>query len=246
MKIFFVQHGLKNYGGHFLHHTRAWRNAVLAAGFEWRGLGNQSLPPSLATALSVVPLFPHVPHAEIDPDPLSREITDLLYLSEQFASALSLVTDIGAEDLVVVDFASDREMYGVARWLRQMPSERRPRVAFIVHIPDANWTTDADRRDLSGRIAHWRFAINQLRASVPTSRMFVGAIDSRLAGFLSTILGIKALVTPLISMFEADLATAPLAPQHDLLLAGGWRSEKGANIVSDILMGQPPARRRSC
>lgn len=237
MKVFFVQHGLKNYSGHYLLATRAWRNAVLSAGLEWRGYAHQALPVSLATALDVVPLFPYVPYLDVDPDPLSREITDLLYLSEQFANALSLLTDAGPEDLVVVDFASEREIYGMARWVRQLPADRRPKVAFLVHIPDANWTTDADRRDLTGRIAHWRFSINQLRASLPVSNIFVAAIDSRLAGFLTTILDLTTHVTPLVSMFEPDLAELPLTPEHDVLLAGGWRSEKGTNILADILLG---------
>ncbi len=237
MKIHFCQHGLRGYGGHYLSATRAWRAAVEAAGLTWRGYAHQSLPAALAAALDVVPLFAYLPYAEVDPDPISREITDLLYLSEQFGKALALVKDVAAEDIVVVDFCSEREIYGVARWLRMLPADKRPRVAACIHMPDASWTTDADRRDLSGRIAHWRFAINQLRASIPAQRIVIGATDPRLATFLTTILGMPTRVIVDVRVFDPDLIAIKSPAEFDVIIAGGWRSEKGAELISEVLLG---------
>ncbi len=235
MKVFFIQSGFVDQGGHYLLETRAWRKAIAAAGLEWRGYGNGALDRHIAKEEQVTPLFPHTTQAVIDADPLSRPITDLLYLSEQFASAAALMPDVTADDLVLVEFASCNEIYALARWLNTVAAARRPRVAILIHIPDPDWSYTRHDNVFSGWVALWRFAINQLKAVLSRERIYLAAIDPRLAGFLKTFLDMPVDVTPLVSYFDAEVLKQPLNKRFDLLFAGGLRVEKGAPLLLDIM-----------
>jgi glycosyltransferase involved in cell wall biosynthesis len=235
VKVFFVQSGFENEGGHFLLETRAWRRAVEADGLQWRGFGHARLNAQTASAAGVTALFPYAPKSVIDADPLSREITDLLYFSEHFANAAVLMSEIGANDLAVIEFADAALIYGCARWLRQLPQERRPYLAVIVHVPDDAWQVDRAKNELSGPIATWRFAINQLKAVLPANKFTIAAIDARLAHFLSNILQHPVKTTPLVSWFDPNVLNDSVDASYDVLIAGGMRLDKGSDLVVAVL-----------
>ncbi len=235
MKVFFIQSGFVSQGGHHLLETRAWREAIAKAGLKWRGYANGALDRSIAEDEQVTPLFPHAPQAVIDADPMSRPITDLLYLSEQFASAAALMPDVTADDLVVVEFATCNEIYALARWLSTVAAARRPRLAIVVHIPDPEWIYNRLDDTFSGSIALWRFAINQLKVVLGRERIYLAAIDARLARFLKVFLDIPVDTTPLVSYFDDAVLSQPFNKRFDLLFAGGMRTEKGAPLLLDIL-----------
>ena len=235
MKVFFIQSGFASQDGHYLLETRAWREAVLAEGLQWHGYANGALERDLAATEAVTPLFPHATQAVIDPDAVSRPITDLLYLSEQFASAAALMQDVEAGDLVIVQFATANEMYGLARWLNSIAQARRPRVAVLFHVPDPAWSYSRHDHAFSGSITLWRFAINQLRVALGAERIYLAAIDRRLAEFLKRFLNLPVDVTPLVSYFDAAVLNSPVNRRFDLLFAGGLRLEKGAPLLEQII-----------
>ena len=235
MKVFFIQSGFVSQGGHYLLETRAWREAVLADGLAWHGYANGALDRNLAEQEQVTPLFPHPTQAVIDPDSVSRPITDLLYLSEQFASAAALMPEVAADSLVIVQFATCNEIYALARWLNGVPLARRPRVALLFHIPDPDWNYSRHNDTFSGSIALWRFAINQLKVALPRDRIYLAAIDARLARFLSTFLEMPVDVTPLVVYFDGALLSKPFNKRFDVLFAGGLRVEKGAPLLMKII-----------
>ena len=235
MKVHFIQSGFRDQGGHFLLEARAWLEAVEEAGLKWQGYAHRDLALETAKACQVVPLFPYDPLQQIDPDPVSRELTDLLYLSEQFASAATLMQGVTAEDLVIVEFATQREIYGVSRWLRQVPASMRPHVAILVHVPDDSWSIDATRTKFNANVGAWRFAINQLKVTLPVSKMHVAAIDARLAELLASALSLPIAVTPLVSWFDPVALANPPPKRFDLLFAGGMRIDKGSNLVAGVV-----------
>ncbi len=235
MKVHFIQSGFRDQGGHYLLETRSWYEAVSQAGLSWQGFAHRNLDAALARTAHVIPLFPFEPSDQIDPDPISRDITDLLYLSEQFSSAASLIQDVDGGDLVIVEFATEREIYGVARWLRQLPAAVRPHVAFLVHLPGRHWTVDATRTRFNAEIGAWRFAINQLKVSLPAQKIHVAAIDPRLAELLATALDLPVSVTPLVSWFDEGLVNDPPIKRYDFLFAGSRRIDKGADLVMSVI-----------
>jgi glycosyltransferase involved in cell wall biosynthesis len=238
MRIHYIQHGLSDLHTHYFSDTLAWKDAIDHNGAQWFGYANERLAPDVARMLDLRTVFPFPPDACIDPDTVSREFTDLLFLSDAFANACRAVSQAGVsqDDLVVIPYATNRDIYGVARWFQTMSAAARPRVAFIFHAPDFGWQVTEDRGTITGVFSSWRFAANQLLGVLPVERVMFGALDDRLCQFLSNVLAAPVTSMPMVSFFEKQAVQQSVgAKHHDILVAGEFRAEKGVSLWSGVV-----------
>ena len=236
MRWHLVQHGFATLHTHYYQEARCWQQAL--AGLDWIGYANSALPPVLAKELELLPCFPLLPDGHLDPDPVSRELTDYLAFSSVFAAhcAQHLTPRLSGDDLVLVSYCTQRELFGAALWLQGLAPERRPRMAFVFHLPDLSWQIAPDRSQISGNISAWRHAANQLDAVLPPSRRVIGATSARLADCLGNVFGLPVQLLPLVLTPVAPGPPARPATSYDIMLAGEFRWEKGSTLCEPLLL----------
>lgn len=198
------------------------------------------LPAELAQALQVLPCFAYVPDAVLDPDPLSRPVTDYLVLASAFAQGCQqhVTPRLSGNDLVVVTYSTHSELYGMAQWLLTLAPAARPRIACIFHLPDFDWQLSPERQLAAGFIAPWRHAAHALAAVLGHSRCFMGATNAPLARVLAKVFGRSVEVVPLVYPASAQAASnahQAVTKRFDFALAGQYRPEKGSAFTLALL-----------
>src|SRR5262249_16179545 len=134
-------------------------------------------------------VFPFAADAILERDATCRQLSDFLRLSAAFAhAAQALEADgVGAEDLVLLPFATERDLFGAALWLQRLPQGRRPALAFVFYNPDLQWQVSEDRHHVTGDFSFFRYAVKRLRTVLPAGRILLFAADGRLRGLLERI-----------------------------------------------------------
>ena len=92
-----------------------------------------------------------------------QQLSDFLELGAAFSRACGALAEdgVGADDLVVVPFASERDVFGAALWLERLSPGARPMVAFTFMLPDFRWQVTDDRSKLMGDISYFGYAVVQ-------------------------------------------------------------------------------------
>lgn len=228
MRLHLIQHGLADEHSHYAGEASAWHKAL--QGSDSVAYSNAALPQELAQALGAIPCFPYVADAVLDADPISREVADYLVLSQAFAQACQQQVSprLAGNDLVLVTYCTQRELFGAALWLQTVPAHKRPRMAFIFHTPDLLWQVAPDRKQVAGPLGSWRHAARMLAGVLPAGRCCLAATNAALAQVLGKLLLQRVEVVPLVLPLQEPLALP--GKRFDLALAGQWRPEKGSEL----------------
>ncbi len=239
MRWHIVQHSLVTTESHEYGEAQCWAQAL--AGSDWVGYANTDLPADLNADLNYQPAFTCTAHTVADADPVSREVGDYLYLAMQFALACNqhLTPRLTGRDRVVVTYSTQRELFGAAQWLVNLPPDKRPDMCFVFHQPDLLWRIAPDRSQFAGPVATWRHAVNQLRTVLPANRCMFGATTGRLAKLLGELLLAPVHEVPLVLPLLLD---TPAPEKHfDLFMGGGYRPEKGGELWLPLLTALAPS-----
>ena len=208
-RVFFAQPNLSDRHSHYYGEALGWKSVCAARGIDARFYVHASARPGIVQELDARPLFPYQTDYQIDNDPLSQALANFVKGAESFAACYEQFArdGIGRDDAVIVTYASERDVYGAARWLAQLAPEQHPRFVFIFHTPDFSWSLDAAGENLSGDFSRWRFAIRELKAVLPPEKSLLVATDPIAAG-LSRV---------------------------NLRMAGEFRPERGAELVTAVI-----------
>ncbi|MFT6581532.1 MAG: hypothetical protein ACJAU6_001970 [Alphaproteobacteria bacterium] len=218
MRIFILQHGLRDANSHYLGEALGWRRAIQQRDLTFELFIHRDATADVIAQSGGVPTFPYKPLMEIRHDPVSDELHGNLLFGEAFRKACAVLTDtVTANDLVITPHATAREIFGVSGWLRTVPAERRPKVAFVFINPNLNWTPKEDGSGATGDFSFTRFAANQLAEVAPRERVLYCADNRLLAKTMSDALNQTCRHSPMTIDYEIGGAggtggTEPPAP----------------------------------
>lgn len=240
LRIFLIQHGLRDRRTHYYGETLGWVRELRRRGLEFRLLVHKDVDPAIVEEFGAEPVFAFWPGAHVRNDPVSDRLETFLRFGTDFASRCAKIgNDVTAQDVVIVAFSTDRELFGAAQWLYSVPASRRPHMVFNFLVPDFDWSVSADRQTATGEMAYHRFAGRQI-ASV-SDRFHLFASNEKLSHLLAGAFAQPCRVAPMpMTYFSADdVPGAPddpdWAPAH-VGVVGDYRDEKGAALVPDIIL----------
>lgn len=249
MTIHLIQHGLQDLHSHYFDETLAWREAFKTLGEEWRCYAHAGLPAALVAKTGAIPAFRMIPDASLNNDPTVQPLADFIESAELFGvdCARALGGAVRGSDVLLVPYATEREMFGAALWLRSVAPAQRPRLAFIIHRPDWDWSVSADRRTVNGEFSYWRYAGKRFRAVADGTATLVGATDPRLAEVMGGLLQMEVRYVPLVTPLPKCSEPRHAEPKaFDIGLPGEFRPERGGAAVAALLAaaarGFPPRR----
>jgi len=213
VRIFLIQHGLEDRHTHFYGETLGWIRELRRRGIGFRLFAQRGAAPDIVAECGAEPLFPFAPGARVRKDPVSDRLETFLRFGAEFGKGCTAMGgDIAAQDLVIVAFATERELFGVSQWLRSVPAEKRPRIVFIHLIPDFDWKISDDGLSITGDMSFHRFAAHQM-AEV-SDRFHLFASSEKLGKALTGAYGRPCAVAPVpLAYFDAqDVPGAPGDP----------------------------------
>jgi hypothetical protein len=239
-RFFFAQPNLFDHHSHYYGEALGWKSVCAARGIAARFYIHAKAGASIVAELDAHPTFPYHTDSRFDSDPLSQSLANFIKGSESFAASYEQFErdGIGADDVAIVTYSSERDLYGAARWLARLPRERRPTFVFIFHVPDFSWTLDAAGENLSGDFSRWRFAIRELKAVLPSEKMLLLATSAALANALTGLLQHPCEIGCSPKFYIDDTVLAPIAaglPRVNLRMAGEFRPERGAELVTSVI-----------
>lgn len=242
MRLFCIQHGLRDRHSHFLQESVGLVEACAARGLSLRLYAHRRLDPSLAAVTGAIPAFRHAAATALETDPVFGVLSDYIALGAAFAADCAALTadGAGAGDLVLLPYAEAWSLHGLGLWLAGLPEERRPRVAAHVVIPERNWWLEDGRSRFTGDPAYIRHAATRLREAAPTGGAVLAASAPRLAQLVAALAEHPCRSVPLPMHYPsaaelAGLAAARAHPPVDLAIAGQFRREKGSGLVAPLL-----------
>jgi hypothetical protein len=161
----------------------------------------------------------------------------------------------GPEDLVVVPYATDVELLGLAQWAERLAAagSALPFLAAIIHRPDFAWTWDAAKHALVGDPSFLGYACERLaRAAGPQGHVVLTTTEM-LARALNQMAGVGAVPGCASAYYDVlDDALPRTLPspsgggRFDVAVLGQTRPEKGSTILAAIvrtyLARRPEAR----
>jgi hypothetical protein len=239
VRIFLIQHGLKDRHAHFFGETLGWNQVFRQRRVDCRLFVHKDAEPSVLTECLGQPLFSFQPGERVMKDPISDRLEGFFRYSAEFQTGCAAMGgQIDSQDVVIVAFSTDREVYGVSRWLRTMPRRRRPCVIFIFLTPDFRWEIGEDRETVTGDISFHRFAANQM-AEV-SDRFLILASNEKLRRALSGAFNQRCEVAPIPLVYFAaeDVPGRPDDPEWSpahIGVLGEYRSEKGTVLLPEIV-----------
>jgi len=172
-------------------------------------------------------------------DPVTDQIDSFLRYSRRFARDCTAISDtVKATDILVVAFATERELFGAAQWLATIPKARRPHLVFHFVTPDFRWAVNKDRSAIKGDVGYYRFAANQLAEVSDRFHLFAGT--DRLCRALQGAFDRSVSPAPLPMAYPAsvDLPAHPDDPDWEpapVDFVDEYRQEKGGAVLPDVI-----------
>jgi len=153
----------------------------------------------------------------------------------------------GPDDLILIPYATEVELLGLARWLNRLHTlgQPRPFVVAVVHRPDYAWLWTPDTGELCGDLAPFAYACFSLLQACQEARLALMTTTQALASVLEQHVEMPFLAgcAPMHYPPQPD-ELAPL--RWDFAFLGQMRPEKGsrslAAIVRAYLQARPQAR----
>jgi len=240
MRFVLLQNGLKDRHTHFYNETLGWLDACRRRGHRIGVYTHKLADPIVLLETGGFPIFSFTLEENLS-DGRGRSRRDTFLLSANaYARTIGAISPaINADDVVVVPYSTDWQVYGFAQWLTSVPEVARPRVVFIFHLPNLSWTPDGKAAHLRGDFSSIRQAFSHLKSVTSLARVVCLATNGALRGELVRILGVPVSTCPVpISYFEADAvgkrAGVRIKRAH-IGVMGEFRLEKGALLVADTL-----------
>ena len=247
-RLFIVTPGLYDRHSHPYGEARGWRDACRHRGITPHFYINRRADPAIVAEYAATPAFTYATDVILDRNPATREQSDFIKVSQQFARDCGILehAGIGASDVIVVTYASERDLHGASIWLERIPVERRPTVVFIFHAPDFSWRIDPQRRRVDGDFSRVRLAMDRLRAVLPAEKTIVLATAVRLTALLRTVLrhpcDTAAMPTYFIDPRTLESTDARVSGRTTVLIAGEYRHEKGSDLIVPVILNLAAAR----
>jgi hypothetical protein len=248
MRLYCIQHGLRDRHSHFLGESEGIVAACAERGLALRLYAHRRVLPEIAAATGAVPAFRHATATALEPDPAFGVLSDYITLAAGFAADCAALTadGCGAGDVVLLPYAEAWSLHGLAQWLATLPPGARPRVAAHFVIPERNWSFSADRTRISGDASFIRHATARLRAE--SAGVTYAAVAPPFAAMVEALSGhpCRGVPIPMCYPDTATLARLRAEARHppvDICLAGQFRREKGGALIAAILAGLPVGTR---
>jgi hypothetical protein len=233
MAIHIIQHGLIDLHSHYFNETLAWRQTLSGAGQAYRIYSHVSLSPALARETGAIPVFRLAPDSRMEANPALASLADFIDGAEMLADDLGRVLSgpFGPQDIVVIPYATERDLFGVALWLSRTKPPRAPRLAFIIHGPDLSWSIAPDRRLVHGDVSYWHYAGKRLALETQFRPPFIGVRDENLRTLLTNLLRMDTRHVPM-STFPQALPDG-VVKDIDVGMVGEFRPERGSSGLGD-------------
>lgn len=241
-RLFIIHHGLSDLHSHYYGEALGWVEACRERGISPCFYINRRALAQVVMKFGAKPVFPYPSDAIVERDPDFQQLADFITLGTRFAEACTAleVDGIGGDDLVIVPYATERDVFGAALWLERLLPVARPTIAFVFMVPDFRWHIDEDRSNVSGDMSYFRYAASRILAVLPPSRLIFNAIDPRLCKVISTATRHPCSEAPVGTYFpsEEDLTARDVdePPSAHVGVMGEFRPEKGSLIVADVLL----------
>ena len=239
MRIFLLQHGLKDRHTYFYGETLGWIDALNRRQRDFKIYVHAEAEPDIVQECGATPLFSFAPGARTIADPVTDQIDSFLRYSRLFARDCAVLSDaVNATDILIVAFATERELFGAAQWLATIPEARRPHLVFHFVTPDFRWAVNEDRSAIKGDVGYYRFAANQLSEVSDRFHLFAGT--DRLCRALQGAFDRPVSLAPLPMAYPAsvDLPAHPDDPAWEptpVGFVGEYRQEKGGAVLPDVI-----------
>lgn len=240
-RLFLIQHGLIDFHSHYYGEAKGWAAACLARGVAARFYVNRKALPNIVREFMAVPAFHYPPDALVERDAGCAVLSDFIFLADVFARGCKALEAEGVSggDVVVVTYATERDLFGTALWLQHLPPGARPTMIFIFHTPSFGWSVDNNRSSLTGDYSWHRYAAKRLREFLPPEKILLLATNPRLAKAIAFVTQLECTPAPLAIHYVSDTVLAAASehaiPRAHVRLAGEFREEKGGGVVIEVI-----------
>ncbi len=236
-RLFFAQPSLFDRHSHYYGEALGCQAACRARGIAARFYVHEAAAPEVRAELDAAPVFSYISDAILSTQPDA----DCRTIAKSFAASYDAFArdGIGGDDIVVVPFALERDLFAAALFLSALEVAQRPSFAFIFHIPDIAWTIDAAGDNITGRFSRWQEAMRQLEVVSPPEKILFSATTVKLANALTAMLDHPCIAGPLPTFYLDDAVLAPITarlPRVNVRMAGDVRLERGAELVTEVML----------
>jgi hypothetical protein len=241
-----IHHGLRNRRSHYYGEGKGWIAACRERGVDYRLYVHDTAAPEIVRELSALPVFRHragtAPIAQLT----GRGNSEMAVLADWFAEGCAALQSegVGAEDSVVVTFASEIEVLGTAEWLERIAPERRPPVSLIFHgAPCLHAVIAEDRTAINADFSDFIRGMTRMKTLLPPDRIRLYATTPHLSALLRSVAQHPCEEAPHPSVYLPDDVLAAVAePRAHVCVPGQLRLEKGSELVAEILLRFAEAR----
>ena len=251
-RVFVLQNGLKSRSSHYFHESQGWKAVLARLGRELVLHAHADCEEAVARGLDARRTFHLEPDCPLPGSAGCMRLQTLIEGSSMFAADCQRLDADGAGpgDLVVIPYATDVELLGLAVWADQRTSRGQalPFLVGIVHRPDFDWAWNADKQTLSGDVSFMTYACRRFGQAAGPSGHLLLTTTSQLARALKAMIGVEIAAGCASNYYGAIGAGTPAAGsgRYDFALLGQMRPEKGSRIVAaivqDYLARRPQAR----
>jgi len=245
-RLYVIHHGLENRRSHFYGEGLGWIAACRERGIEFRLYVHRRATPDIIEQLRAHGSFRHRAGTASIARLKGESSADHAVMERWFAEDCAALEaeGVGQDDVIVVTFASEIEVMGMALWLAQMPPEQRPRLAFIFHRePCLNLVMQEDRAGVNADFSDFMAAVAELKSVISPERMSFLATTPHLAGLLRLVAQHPCAQAPHPSIYLAeDVLAAEPEPRVHVRAPGQLRLEKGSAILAEVLLRFAEAR----
>jgi hypothetical protein len=245
-RLHVIHHGLRDRRSHYYGEAKGWIAACRERGVDYRLYVHDTTAPEIARELSALPVFRHRAGTASLTQLTGQGNADVAVLAGWFADGCAALAGegVGAEDSVVVTFASEIEVLGTAEWLARLGPERRPPVSLIFHRePCLNAVIAEDRTGITADFSDFIRGMERMKTLLPPDRLRLCATTPHLSALLRSVAQHPCEEAPHPSYYLPDevLAAVP-EPRAHVCVPGQLRLEKGSELVAEILLRFAEAR----
>ena len=245
-RLHVVHHGLRNRRSHYYGEAKGWIAACRERGIDYRLYTHDTAAPEIVRELSALPAFRHRAGTASTAQLTGQGHSDMAVLAGWFADGCAALEGegVGAEDSVVVTFASEIEVLGTAEWLERIVPPRRPSVSLIFHRePCLNSVIAEDRTEVTADFSEFIGAMTRMKTLLPPERIRLYATTPHLSALLRSVAQHPYEGAPHPSFYLPDdvLAAVP-EPRAHVCVPGQLRLEKGSELVAEVLLRFAEAR----
>lgn len=234
-KVFLVEFAASTWIGHRANTLAALHKALLARGFMVDCGISTSADSEILAALNAKPVFSLMPWPAVVSDGISGEIESfLVYGDTAPAEFENFLAESEGTDIVILNTASENELWAFACWMKTRAAHLRPKVVINVMLPQF-FDPVTEEPTQRGRLL--RVAVKSLMALQSPDKLLFLALTERLRNLFSTLTSapFQVSVTPLdFSSFVRSPEDAMQSRPVCIAVAGGPKQIKGEALIPEI------------